>query len=59
MLDNIICYYSIVYYTKLCALHPARNARFGSFRTQPLEILSAASVRISLKRNLTLGTDLG
>ena len=40
-------------------IQPARNPRFGSFRTQPLEILSADSVRISLKRNPTLGTNLG
>ena len=40
-------------------LHPVRNPRFGSFRTQPLETLSADSVRISLKPDPTLGTNLG
>ena len=39
-------------------LHPVCNPRFGSFRTQPLEILCADSVRISLKPNPTLGTIL-
>ena len=45
---NIICY----------DIHPARNPRFGSFRTQPLEIISADSVSISLKPNPTLGTNV-
>ena len=40
--------------TDKLALHPVRNPRFGSFRTQPLEILSADSVRISLKRTQPL-----
>ena len=40
-------------------IHPIRILRFRSFRTQPLESLSADSVRISLKRNPTLGTNLG
>ena len=41
------------------ALHPVRNPRFWSFRTQPLEICGADSVRISLKGKPTLGTNLG
>ena len=40
-------------------LHPIPITRFGSFRTQPLEILSTDSVRISWKRNPTLGRNLG
>ena len=40
-------------------LHPIIIPRFGSFRTQPWEMLSADSVRISLKCNPTPGTILG
>ena len=43
-------------------LHPVRNPRFASFRTQPLENLSAA-VKLPIKYiflgNPTLGTNLG
>ena len=43
-------------------LHPVRNPRFASFRTQPLENLSAA-VKLPVKKrflgNPTLGTNLG
>ena len=42
--------------------HPVRNLRFASFRTQPLESLSAA-VKLPMKKrflgNPTLGTNLG
>ena len=41
------------------AVHPILIPMFGSFRTQPLEILSADSVCISLKCNSTPGTILG
>ena len=44
------------------SLHPVRNPRFASFRTQPLENLSAA-VKLPIKKrflgNPTLGTNLG
>ena len=40
-------------------IHPVRNPRFGSFRTQPLESFCADSERTSLKRNPTLGANLG
>ena len=43
-------------------VHPVRNPRFASFRTQPLENLSAA-VKLPIKKrflgNPTLGTNLG
>ena len=44
------------------SIHPVRNPRFVSFRTQPLENLSAA-VKLPIKKrflgNPTLGTNLG
>ena len=44
------------------AVHPVRNPRFASFRTQPLENLRAA-VKLPIKQrflgNPTLGTNLG
>ena len=47
---------------KALSLHPVRNPRFVSFRTQPLENLSAA-VKLPINRrflgNPTLGTNLG
>ena len=59
---DIVSYRRRSHIVRRLAVHPVRNPRFASFRTQPLENLSAA-VKLPINKrflgNPTLGTNLG